>query len=88
MPAKPSSPETPLPRSWPSRSKSAILYVISLGQFSLACATNTKTRARSARRALTRRAVSSLIRRVVGQTAGSARKTAATAAGVCSLARE
>ena len=36
MPAKSSSPEIPLPRSWPSRVKSAILHVISLGQFSLA----------------------------------------------------
>ena len=36
MPAKPSSPEIPLPRGWPSRVKSAILHVISLGQFTLA----------------------------------------------------
>ena len=28
--------EIPLPRSWPSRVKSAILHVISLGQFTLA----------------------------------------------------
>ena len=36
IPAKPSSPEIPLPRGWPSRVKSAILHVISLGQFTLA----------------------------------------------------
>ena len=36
MPAKPSSPEIPLPRGWPSRVKSAILHVISLAQFTLA----------------------------------------------------
>ncbi len=36
MPANPSSPETPLPRGWPSRVKSAVLHVISLGQFTLA----------------------------------------------------
>ena len=36
MPAKPSSPEIPLPRGWPARVKSAILHVISLGQFTLA----------------------------------------------------
>ena len=36
MPAKSSSPEIPLPRSWPSRVKSAVLHAISLGQFTLA----------------------------------------------------
>ena len=36
MPIKSSSPEIPLPRGWPSRVKSAILHVISLGQFTLA----------------------------------------------------
>ena len=36
MPANPSSPEIPLPRGWPSRIKSAILHVISLGRFTLA----------------------------------------------------
>ena len=36
MPAKSSSPEIPLPRSWSSRVKSAILHVISLAQFTLA----------------------------------------------------
>ena len=36
MPAKPSSPEIPLPRGWPSHVKSAILHVISLAQFTLA----------------------------------------------------
>ena len=36
MPAKPSSREFPLPRGWPSRVRSAILHVISLGQFTLA----------------------------------------------------
>ena len=36
MPAKSSSPEIPLPRGWPARVKSAILHVISLGQFTLA----------------------------------------------------
>jgi putative transposase len=36
MPAKPSAPEIPLPRGWPSRVKSAVLLVISLGQFTLA----------------------------------------------------
>ena len=36
MPAKPSSPEIPLPRGWPSRVRSAILHVISLAQFTLA----------------------------------------------------
>ena len=36
MPAKSSSPEIPLPRGWPSCVKSAILHVISLGQFTMA----------------------------------------------------
>ncbi len=36
MPTKPSSPDIPLPRGWPSRVKSAILHVISLAQFTLA----------------------------------------------------
>ena len=36
MPAKPSSPEIPLPRGWPSCVKTAILHVISLAQFTLA----------------------------------------------------
>ncbi len=36
MPAKPSSPEIPLPRGWPSQVKSAVLHVISLGQCTLA----------------------------------------------------
>jgi len=36
MPAKSSPPEIPLPRSWPSRVKSAVLHVISLAQFTLA----------------------------------------------------
>ena len=36
MPAKSSSPTLPLPRSWTSRVKSAILQVISLAQFTMA----------------------------------------------------
>ena len=36
MPAKSSSPEIPLPRGWLARVKSAILHVISFGQFTLA----------------------------------------------------
>ena len=36
MPAKPSSPAIPLPGSWTSRVKSAILHAISLAQFALA----------------------------------------------------
>ena len=36
MPAKLSSPAIPLPRTWPSRVKSAILHVISLSQYTLA----------------------------------------------------
>ncbi len=36
MPAKSSWPAIPLPPDWPSRVKSAILYVISLAQFTLA----------------------------------------------------
>jgi hypothetical protein len=36
MPAKPSSPAIPLPRSWTSRVKSAILHAISLAQFTVA----------------------------------------------------
>ena len=36
MPAKFLSPVIPLPRGWPSRVKSAILHVISLGQLTLA----------------------------------------------------
>jgi hypothetical protein len=36
MPAKSSSPSLPLPRSWTSRVKSAILQVISLAQFTMA----------------------------------------------------
>ena len=36
MPAKSSAPEIPLPRSWPSRVKSAILHVTNLGRSSLA----------------------------------------------------
>ena len=36
MPAKSSSPSIPLPRSWTSHVKSAILQVISLAQFTMA----------------------------------------------------
>ena len=36
MTARPSSPEIPLPRGWPSRVKSAILHVMSLAQFTMA----------------------------------------------------
>ena len=36
MPAKSSSPEIRLPRGWSSPVKTAILHVISLGQFFLA----------------------------------------------------
>jgi hypothetical protein len=36
MPGKSAYPAIPLPRSWPSRVKSAILHVISLAQFTAA----------------------------------------------------